>query len=47
MEKLIRLMANGKTASEQTRLVEEMREITEFVGVALACLIVMAAVAIA
>lgn len=47
MEKLIRLMANGKTASEQTHLVEEMTEITEFVGVALACLIVMVAVAIA
>lgn len=46
MEKLIRLMTNNRTAEEQTNLVEEMTELTEFVGVALACMTILAAMTI-
>lgn len=46
MEKLIRLMANNRTYNEQTNMVEEMAEVMEFAGVALASIIVLAATTI-
>ncbi len=46
MEKLIRLVANNKTVEEQTELMERMTEVTEFIGVALACTVVVMAMAI-
>lgn len=46
MEKLIRLMINNRPVQEQTRLAEEMMEFTEFMGVALACLTVVVAMAV-
>ncbi|MBR4757413.1 MAG: hypothetical protein IK084_01255 [Bacteroidaceae bacterium] len=47
MEKLIRLMTNNRTYDEQTNIVEQMTELMEFAGVALACMVVIAAMAIA
>lgn len=46
MEKLIRLMSNGRTISEQTNMVETMNEMAEFAGVTVACIIVLAAMTI-
>lgn len=46
MEKLIRLMANGRTYNEQTNLVERVNEMTEFAGVVLACMTILAFMAI-
>ncbi len=46
MEKLIRLMTNNKTVDEQTNIVEEMQEIVQFLGVAIASLVVLAAMAV-
>ncbi|MBQ9559748.1 MAG: hypothetical protein IJ762_09075 [Bacteroidaceae bacterium] len=46
MEKIIRLMTNNRTYDEQTNLVERMNEITEFAGVVMACMVVLAAMAI-
>lgn len=46
MEKLIRIMTNGRTVDEQTTIVEKMMEMTEFVGVALACMVVLAAMSV-
>ena len=39
-------MTNNRTYDEQTDLVERMNESTEFVGVAMACMVVLAAMAI-
>lgn len=47
METLIRIVANGRTYDEQTDLVEQMYEMTEFAGVALTCLVVLAVMALA
>ncbi len=46
MEKLIRLMANGRTMDEQSNLVEELNEVLEFLGVTAACTVVLCAMAI-
>ncbi len=46
MEKLIRLMTNNKTVDEQTNIVEEMQEIVQFLGVAMASLVVLAAMTV-
>lgn len=46
MEKLIRLMANGRTINEQSNLLEEMNEVLEFIGVTAACMVVLSAMAI-
>jgi len=46
MEKLIRLMTNNKTVDEQTNIVEEMQEIVQFLGVAIASLVVLAAMTV-
>ncbi len=46
MEKLIRLMANGRTISEQTNMVERVSEMVEFAGVTMACIIVLMAMTI-
>jgi hypothetical protein len=45
MEKLIRLMTNNRSLKEETNFVEEMTELTEFVGVALASLMVLTVMA--
>ena len=46
MEKLIRLMTNNRSVEEQSNLVERMNELMEFAGVTLACMVVLAAMAI-
>jgi len=46
MEKLIRLMTNNRTYDEQTNLAEQMAEVMEFAGVAIASIIVLAATTI-
>ena len=46
MEKIIRLITNGRTIHEQTKLVEQMNELAEYIGVALACTTVLAAMTI-
>ena len=46
MEKLMRIMTNGRVMSEDTRLVEGLTEVTEFVAVAMACMVVVSAIAI-
>ena len=40
-------MTNNRTYDEQTNIVEQMTEIMEFAGVVLACMVVLAAMAIA
>ena len=42
MEKLIKLLTNGKTVDEQTNLVANMMELAEFAGVTLVCMVVLA-----
>ena len=46
MEKLIRIMTNGRLVDEQPTFMEEMMEMTEFAGVALACMVVLVAMSI-
>jgi len=46
MEKLIRLMTNGRTYHEQTNLMENMSEFAEYVGVMLACMTILSFMAI-
>ena len=46
MEKIIRLMTNGRTSGEQTNLVEQMSELAEYVGVTLACMTILSAMAV-
>ena len=46
MEKLIKLMANGRTMDEQTNLWEEVDEVMQFLGVTAACMVVLSAMAI-
>ncbi len=43
METLIRIMANNRTYQEQTDLVDLIHDLGEFMGVAVACLVVLAA----
>ena len=40
-------MANNRTYQEQTDLVEQIHDLGEFMGVALACMVVLAAMALA
>ena len=47
METLIRIMANNRTYQEQTDLIEQMHDLAEFMGVALACMVVLAAMTLA
>jgi hypothetical protein len=47
METLIRIMANNRTYQEQTDLVDQIHDLGEFVGVAVACLVVLAAMTLA
>ena len=46
MEKLIRLMANGRTMDEQRNLLEELNEVLEFLGVTATCAVVLYAMTI-
>ena len=47
MEKLIRLMTNNRSVEERSDLAERVGELVEFAGVSLACMVVLAAMAIA
>ena len=40
-------MANNRTYQEQTDLIEQMHDVAEFMGVALACMVVLAAMTLA
>ena len=46
MEKLIRLMANGRMVNGQSNLLEEINEVFELIGVTTACMVVLSAMAL-
>lgn len=46
MEKIIRIMTNNRRMEQQTNLLEEMQELTDFGALALACLVVLTTMAI-
>ncbi|MBP5514025.1 MAG: hypothetical protein J6Y04_04550 [Bacteroidaceae bacterium] len=41
METLIRIIANKRSYQEQTELMEQIYDLGEFAGVALACMVVL------